>query len=143
MCTLVRRRLSFGDLLPEIKRRIALGRATFSKVTNIMKSRKANMNIKRKVHHEYGLPVMVYGSDTLTPKKAHVWNYYQSNSAKWSAPCSEPSYATTNVIPAYDTRHVYKTPSTLSRMGGTHCAIQRQYIDYKSDRVDITRTVPD
>ena len=30
------------------------------------------MNIKRKVHHEYGLPVMVYGSDTLTPKEAHV-----------------------------------------------------------------------
>ena len=35
------------DLLSEIKRRIALGWAVFSKVANIMKSRKASMNIKR------------------------------------------------------------------------------------------------
>ena len=42
-----------GDLLHEIKRRIALGWAAFSKVANITKSRKASMNIKRKVHNEY------------------------------------------------------------------------------------------
>ena len=32
-----------GDLLPEIKRRIALGWAAFSKVDNITKSRKASI----------------------------------------------------------------------------------------------------
>ena len=32
-----------GDLLPEIKRRIALGWAAFIKVVNIMKSRKASI----------------------------------------------------------------------------------------------------
>ena len=53
-----------GDLLPEVKRRIVLGWAAFSKVANIMKSRKASMNLKRKVHNEYVLPVMVYGSET-------------------------------------------------------------------------------
>ena len=61
-----------GDLLPEIKRRIALGWAAFSKVANIMKSRKASMNVKRKVHNEYVLPVMVYGSETWELKKAHM-----------------------------------------------------------------------
>ena len=61
-----------GDLLPEIKRRIALGWAAFSKVANIMKSRKARMNIKRKTHNEYVLPVMVYGSETWALKKAHM-----------------------------------------------------------------------
>ena len=50
-----------GYYVPEIKRRIALGWAAFSKVANIMKSRKASMNVKRKVHNEYVLPVMVYG----------------------------------------------------------------------------------
>ena len=40
-----------GDLLPEIKRRITLGWAAFSKVANIMKSRKASMNVKRKIHN--------------------------------------------------------------------------------------------
>ena len=60
------------DLLPEIKRRIAVGRATFSKVANIMKSRKASMNVKRKVNNDYVLPVMVYGSETLALKKAHM-----------------------------------------------------------------------
>ena len=61
-----------GDLLPEIKRRIALGWAAFSKVANIMKSRKASMNVKRKVHNEYVLPDMVYGSETWALKKAHM-----------------------------------------------------------------------
>ena len=37
-----------------------------------MKSRKASMNIKRKVHNEYVLPIMVYGSETWTLKKAHM-----------------------------------------------------------------------
>ena len=48
-----------GDLPPEIKRRIALGWAAFSKVAS-MKSMKATMKIKRKIHNEYVLPVMVY-----------------------------------------------------------------------------------
>ena len=56
----------------EIKRRIALGWAAFSKVANIMKSRKASMNIKRKVHNEYVLSVMVYGSETWTLEKSHM-----------------------------------------------------------------------
>ena len=60
------------NLLPEIKRCIALGWAAFSKVANIRKSRKASMNVKRKVHNEYVLPVMVYGSETWALKKAHM-----------------------------------------------------------------------
>ena len=61
-----------GDLLPEIKRRIAVGWAAFSKVANIMKSTKASMNVKRKVHNEYVLPVMVYGSETWALKKVQM-----------------------------------------------------------------------
>ena len=53
-----------GDLLPEIKRRSSLGWAAFSKVATIMKSRKASMKIKRKIHNEYVLPVTVDGSET-------------------------------------------------------------------------------
>ena len=60
-----------GDLLPEIKRRIALGWAAFSKVA-IMKSRKASMKIKRKINNVYALPVTVYGSEAWTLKKAHM-----------------------------------------------------------------------
>ena len=37
-----------------------------------MKSRKASMIIKRKVHHEYLLPVIVYGSGPWALKKAHM-----------------------------------------------------------------------
>ena len=47
-----------GGLLPEIKRRIALGWAAFSKVASIMMNMKDTMNVKRKVHNEYVLPVM-------------------------------------------------------------------------------------
>lgn len=53
-----------NDLLPEITRRIAVGWAAFGKVDNIMRSRKASMKIKRKIHDEYILPVMTYGCET-------------------------------------------------------------------------------
>ena len=83
-----------GDLLPEIKRRIALGWAAFSKVANIMKSRKASMKIKRKVQNEYVLPVMVYGSETWALKKAHM------------ELLSVAQRKMENVIPGYDIRQV-------------------------------------
>ena len=67
-----------GDLLPEIKRRIALGWAAFGKVADIMKSRKAIVglyeNKEEGIHIEYML-VIVYGSETCTLKKAHVELY--------------------------------------------------------------------
>ena len=37
-----------------------------------MKNRKASMNVKRKVHNEYVLPVMVYCNETWALKKAHM-----------------------------------------------------------------------
>ena len=37
-----------------------------------MKSRKASMKIKRKVHNEYVLPLAVYGSETWALEKANV-----------------------------------------------------------------------
>ena len=70
-----------------------------------MKSRKARMKIKRKIHNEYVLPVMVYGSETWALKKAHMELYCQSLSAKWSASCSALPYVTTNVGPNTWIRH--------------------------------------
>ncbi len=61
-----------------------------------MKSRKASMNVKRNVHNEYVLPVMVYGSETWALKKVDMELYCQSHSAKWSASCSASPYVTTN-----------------------------------------------
>ena len=58
--------------LPGIKMRIALGWSAFSQVANIMKSSNASMKIKRKIHNEYMLPVMVYGSETWALNKAHM-----------------------------------------------------------------------
>ena len=54
-----------GDLLPEIRKRIALGWAAFGKVDNIKRNRKASRKIKRKKHDEYILPVMTNGCETL------------------------------------------------------------------------------
>ena len=132
-----------GDLLPEIKRRIALGWAAFSKVTNIMKSRKASMEIKRKVYIEYVLPVMVYGSETWAPKKAHV------------ELLSVAQHKMERIMPGVTLRD-HKRNTWIRHQTGvndiidvirkgihgwawTHCTIQRQQVDYKSDRVDTTR----
>ena len=51
-----------GQLLHEIK--------MSSKVANIMKNRNVTMIINGKVHNEYVLPSMVYGSETWELKKA-------------------------------------------------------------------------
>ena len=59
-----------GDLLPEIKRRVALGWAAFSKVDNLMRSRTTSMQTKRKIFNEYIMPVMIYGSETWPLKKS-------------------------------------------------------------------------
>ena len=74
-----------GDLLPGIKRRIALGSAAFGKVANIMKCMKASMKIKRKIQNEYVLSVTVYGSEKWALTKAHMELYCQSRSETWSA----------------------------------------------------------
>ena len=50
-----------GDLLPKIRKRIALGWAAFGKVDNIMRSRKASMKIKRKIHDEYCMCFLLKG----------------------------------------------------------------------------------
>ena len=68
----------------------------------------------------------------------------QSHSAKWSTSYSASPYATTNVMPGYDIREVYMISQPLSRteyMDGQDTARfkQRQQMDKKSDRVDITR----
>ena len=60
-----------GSINEEVKRRIALGWAAFSKVDNIMRSRNAKIKIKRKVFDEYVLPTMIYGSETWALTKAH------------------------------------------------------------------------
>ena len=131
-----------GDLLPEIKRRIALGWAAFSKVANIMKSRKASMNVKRKVHNEYVLPVMVYGSETWALKKAHMElrSVAQRKMERIMLGITLRDHKRNTWIRhqtgVNDIRR-YQEGNTCD--GGTHCTIQRQQMDKKSDRVDTTR----
>ena len=47
-----------------------------------MKSRKASMNVKRNVHNEYVLPVMVYGSETWALKRVDMELYTVSRTAQ-------------------------------------------------------------
>lgn len=58
------------DLLPQIRKRIALGWADFRKVDNITRSRKESMKIQRKIHDDYILPVMTYGCETWSLNNA-------------------------------------------------------------------------
>ena len=53
-----------GDLLRQIRRRIALAWEAFGEVGNIMRNRNASKKIKRKIHHEYILLLITYGCET-------------------------------------------------------------------------------
>ena len=120
-----------GDLPPEIKRRIALGWAAFSKVAS-MKSMTATMKIKRKIHNEYVLPVMVYGSETWALKKAHMelLSVAQRNMERIILGITLRDHKRNTWI-RHQTgvndiiRRRYKEWNTW--MGGTHCTIKRQH----------------
>ena len=71
-----------------------------------MKSRKASMNVKRKVHIGYVLPVMVYGCETWALNKAHMELLSVEQLKMERIMLGISPYATTNVIPGYDIRHV-------------------------------------
>ena len=66
-----------GNTIEKVDRYVYLGKTVTQAgdllpVANITKSRKASMNVKRKVHNEYVLPVMVYGREMWASKKAHM-----------------------------------------------------------------------
>ena len=89
--------------MPEIKRRITLGWAAFNKVDNIMRSRKASMQIKEKVFNEYVLPVMTYGSETwaLTTTQVDALAVAQG---KWRELCWASPFATRDITPGSGSR---------------------------------------
>ena len=92
-----------GDLMPEIKRRITLGWAALNKVDNIMKSRKARMQIKKKVFNEYVLPVMTYGSETWASTTAQM-DALAVAQRKWREFCWASPFSTRDITPGPDSR---------------------------------------
>ena len=46
------------------------------------------VNMKRKIHNEYVLPVMVYGSETWALKKAHHRRYQEGNTRMGGTHCT-------------------------------------------------------
>ena len=80
------------------------------------------MNVKRKVHSEHVLPVMVYGSETWALKKAHM------------ELLSVAQRKMERIMLGITLRDHKR--NTWIRHHGTHCTIQRQQMDKKSDRVD-------
>ena len=121
-----------GDLLPEIKRRIALGRAAFSKVAYIMNSRKASMIIKRKIHNQYVLPVMVFGCETWALKKAHMelLSVAQRKMERIMLGIITVRDHKRNTWIRHQTgvnKHHRRYQEGNTWMGGTHCTIQRQH----------------
>ena len=140
-----------GDLLPEIKRRVALGWAAFSKVANIMKSRKASMNVKksrkasmnvkRKVHNEYVLPVMVYGSETWALKRAHMelLSVAQRKMERISIMLGITLRDQKRNTWIRDQTGVNDIDVIKKGIHGWAGHIQIQQMDKKSDRVDTTR----
>ena len=99
-----------------------------------MKSRKARMKIKRKIHNEYVLPVMVHGSETWALKKAHVelLSVAQRKMERIMLGITLRDHKRNTWI-----RHQTGVNDIIRRryqewntwMGGTHCTFQRQQVD--------------
>ena len=106
--------------------------------------KKASLMIKRKVHNEYVLSVMVYGSETWAPKKTHteLLSVEQCKMERIMLGITLRDHKRntwirhkTDLCKRYHRRY----QEGNAWVGGTHCMIQRQQMGYKSDGVDTTR----
>ena len=59
-----------GDCSPEIKRHLLLGRKTMTNLDSVLKSRDITVLIKIRIVKNIVLPVVMYGCDSWTIKKA-------------------------------------------------------------------------
>ena len=59
-----------GDCSPEIKRHLLLGRKTMTNLDNVLKSRDITVLIKIRIVKNIVLPVVMYGCESWTIKKA-------------------------------------------------------------------------
>ena len=59
-----------GDCSHEIKRRLLLGRKVMTNLDSILKSRDITLPTKVHLVHGYGFPVVMYGCESWTVKKA-------------------------------------------------------------------------
>ena len=59
-----------GDCSPEIKRHLLLGRKTMTNLDSVLKSRDITVLIKIRIVKNIVLPVVMYGCESWTIKKA-------------------------------------------------------------------------
>ena len=59
-----------GDCSPEIKRHLLLGRTTMTNLDSVLKSRDITVLIKIRIVKNIVLPVVMYGCESWTIKKA-------------------------------------------------------------------------
>ena len=63
-----------GDCSPEIKRRLLLGRQVITNLDSILKSRDITLPTKVRLVKAVIFPVVVYGGESWTVKKAELKN---------------------------------------------------------------------
>ena len=59
-----------GDCCPEIKRRILIGRKVMTNLDSLLKSRDITLSTKVRLVKAMGFPVVMYGCESWTIKKA-------------------------------------------------------------------------
>ena len=64
---------AYGDCSHEIKRHLLLGRKAMTNLDSILKSRDITLPKKGLYSQSYGLPVVMYGCESWTIKKAEHW----------------------------------------------------------------------
>ena len=65
-----------GDCSHEIKRRLLLGRKVMTNLDSILKSRDITLSIKVHLVKAMVFPVVIYGCESWTIKKAECWKIY-------------------------------------------------------------------
>ena len=72
-----------GDCSHEIKRRLLLGRKVMTNLDSIFKSRDITLLTKVRLVKDMGFPVVMYGCESWTMKKAECWRIYAFETWYW------------------------------------------------------------
>jgi len=119
-----------GGFSHEIKRRLLLGRKVMTNQDSILKSRDITLPTKVRLVKAMDFPVVMYGCESWTVKKAECWRIAASELCCWRRPLWVPCNARRS------NQYILKVISPGCSLEGLILKLQLQYFGHRMRRAD-------
>ena len=119
-----------GDCSHETKRRLLLGRKAMTNLDSILNSRDSTLLTKVRLVKDMVFPVVMYGCESWTIKKAECWRNYLFELWCWRRPLRVP------LTPRRSTQSILKDISPEYLLEGLMLKLQLQYFGHLMWSID-------